>query len=450
MVSTAMQGGCTCENASYLRTGTGNVEIAALIAPRPLGMTAAADWTKEIATKGLPELKQHYKMLGVPSLVMARPLVQFPHNYNYVSRAVMYGWMNKHLKLGLPEPIVEEDFQPLSIAEMSVWDASHPRPPSGDAYERSLLKWITADSRRQMESLVPHDGPSLTEFRKVLGGAIDVLIGRRLPPAGAISVSAGQKTAALGDWPIQTMLLRNSVQHEELPLAVLRPRAWNGAAAVVWVSREGKQSLLDESGHPRPAIARLIEAGRAVIGLDLMGQGEFTPDGKPLARARLNSSGRDHWAQYAGFTFGYNYPLFAQRVHDILSAVSYAHDGLSAKRVSVVGLGGAGHWVAAARAQAGAAIDRAVVDTGGFRFARLTAIDDPDFLPGGAKYLDLPGILALSAPQPLWLAGEGRTPPPVVAAAYQAAGQGENLTCFSGQPDKQPSAAIAWLLQSGP
>ena len=60
MVSTAMQGGCTCENASYLRVGTGNVEIAALIAPRPLGMTAADDWTKEIATKGLPELKAHY------------------------------------------------------------------------------------------------------------------------------------------------------------------------------------------------------------------------------------------------------------------------------------------------------------------------------------------------------------------------------------------------------
>ena len=64
MVSTAMQGGCTCENASYLRIGTGNVEIAALIAPRPLGMTAADDWTKEIATKGLPELKAHYAHAG--------------------------------------------------------------------------------------------------------------------------------------------------------------------------------------------------------------------------------------------------------------------------------------------------------------------------------------------------------------------------------------------------
>ena len=65
MVSTAMQGGCTCENCCYLRVGTGNIEIAALTAPRPLGMTAADDWTKEMETKGLPELKEHYKLLGV-------------------------------------------------------------------------------------------------------------------------------------------------------------------------------------------------------------------------------------------------------------------------------------------------------------------------------------------------------------------------------------------------
>ena len=111
MVSTAMQGGCTCENAALLRVGTGNIEFAALIAPRPLGMTGADDWTKELATKGLPELKQHYTMLGVPELVMAKVHPQFGHNYNYVSREVMYHWFNKHLKLGLPEPIIEEDLQ---------------------------------------------------------------------------------------------------------------------------------------------------------------------------------------------------------------------------------------------------------------------------------------------------------------------------------------------------
>jgi hypothetical protein len=54
MVSTAMQGGCTCENACLLRVDTGNIEFAGLFAPKPQGMTSANDWTKEMATKGFP------------------------------------------------------------------------------------------------------------------------------------------------------------------------------------------------------------------------------------------------------------------------------------------------------------------------------------------------------------------------------------------------------------
>ena len=48
-----MQGGCTCENASLLRVDTGNVEFAALFAPKPLGMTTANDWTKQMSDEGL-------------------------------------------------------------------------------------------------------------------------------------------------------------------------------------------------------------------------------------------------------------------------------------------------------------------------------------------------------------------------------------------------------------
>lgn len=41
-------------------------------------------------------------------------LYHFKHNYNYVPGAAMYGWVNKHFQLGLPEPIVEEDYPRLS------------------------------------------------------------------------------------------------------------------------------------------------------------------------------------------------------------------------------------------------------------------------------------------------------------------------------------------------
>jgi dienelactone hydrolase len=441
MVGTAMQGGCTCENCCLLRVGTGNVEISALIAPRPLGMTAADDWTKEIATKGLPELKQHYRLFGKEDLVMAKPLVQFPHNYNYVSRAVMYLWMNKHLRLGLPEPIVEEDFKPLAKAEMSVWDDQHPRPRGGDEYERSLVRWITEDSQRQMEALVPRDAASLAEYRRVVGGAVDVMIGRSLPPAGAIQVASRHQQDA-GDWRMTKLLLSYPAEGEQVPAILLEPKP-AGKAVAVWIDKQGKQGLFDgsDSATPNAQVRGLLAAGIAVLGVDLFGQGEFTPDGKPLAKARLN---REHgWDRYLGYTLGYNHSLFAQRVHDLLSAVSYLRSSRPAgQRISLVGLGGAGHWVAAARAQAGPAVDVAVVDTAGFRFANIAALDDPDLLPGGAKYLDLPGILALSAPHRLIVLGEKGQMPLVVSAAYQAAGHPEAVSLPG---EGAPAQLVKWL-----
>ena len=146
MVSTAMQGGCICENACYLRVGTGNVEIAALIAPRPLGMTAANDWTKDILTKGLPELKQHYKMLGAENNVMAKALVQFPHNYNYVSREVMYQWMNRHLNLGLKEPGPRRGFY-ASLAERD--ERVGPRAPQTEGRRETRIVAHPVDDQRQ-------------------------------------------------------------------------------------------------------------------------------------------------------------------------------------------------------------------------------------------------------------------------------------------------------------
>ncbi|MCH2583773.1 MAG: acetylxylan esterase [Planctomycetes bacterium] len=111
MVSSSMQGGCTCENASLLRIGTGNGELAALFAPRPQGMTAANDWTKEMLVKGkgFHEIQKLYALYGKKDDVICPDLLRFPHNYNMVSRGHMYSWFNKHLGLGIKEPIAVKD-----------------------------------------------------------------------------------------------------------------------------------------------------------------------------------------------------------------------------------------------------------------------------------------------------------------------------------------------------
>lgn len=439
MVSTAMQGGCTCENANYLRIGAGNIDLAALMSPRPLGLIAADDWTKEMETKGFPELKQHYTMLGVPDRVALWAFLQFPHNYNYVSRSVMYSWMNRWLALGQKEPIVEQPFEPLSLQEMTVWDQAHPRPTGGPDFERKLLRRITEDSQKQLADLLPQNAQGLEKYRHVIGGAVEIMIGRSLPTPDQVEVVAvGSEERE--DYRLEKLLLRYKPAQEEVPALLFRPKTWESGRLSLLLHPEGKQAFFDAQGQPLPLIRQLLQKqAEAVLLIDLFGQGEFTEDGKPLVRQPLVGSGKEPWQAYAGFTYGYNYPLFSKRVHDGLTALAAARQPtIGAKKVRLWAVAGAGHWGAGLCAQAREAIDEARLETRGFRFKNLVAIDDVDFLPGGAKYLDLPGMLALAAPMPLILEGEEPSALDVVESAYKAAGAEKRLRIL-GPPNTQKS-----------
>jgi dienelactone hydrolase len=439
MVSTAMQGGCTCENACLLRVGTGNVEFAALFAPKPQCLISANDWTKEMSTKGFPELQELYRLMGAPDAIEHHPFVHFEHNYNYVSRAAMYAWMNRQFGLGLPTPVVEEDYPLLSAPELTVWDEQHPRPAGGDEVERGILRWWHQDSCRQLAALAPVDAASLRRYRDTVGRAWEVILGRGVPAAGDVSFAESARPKGKR---VRTVvgLLRCAARGEELPLVLLEPHGADGRVAL-WLHREGKAGLYEADGQIRAAVRRLLDAGVTVAGVDLLFQGEFLPDGKAVTETRRVKNPREA----AAFTFGYNHALFAQRVHDVLSALAFLRQRFPAGAVWVVGLEEAGPWAAVALTQAQDAVAKAAIDTGGFRFANVAAIHSPDFLPGGAKYDDLPGALALAAPTALWLAGEGAEGPALTRAAYIAAGAAGALTVAADSATAE--AAVDWLLR---
>ena len=450
MVSTAMQGGCTCENADYLRIGAGNIDLAALAAPRPLMMVAANDWTKELLTKGYPDLKNLYEMLGHEGRVHAQAFLHFDHNYNAVSRTAVYNFLNKHLGLGQKEPVIEKEFKPLSRAELSVWDAQHPKPSgeqAGDAHERAVVRWMTEDAAKQMAALSPKDEKSLGQFRRVVGAAFDVMIGRRVENVGAVEWELKDK-AEKGTYLQMAGLVTARDKGEQLPALFLHPRDnWN-KQVVIWVHEKGKAGLLGDDGTPVPAVDKLLKAGFSVASADLLYQGEFLTESQQGGDARVvgYGDGKQPWQKAAVYTFGYNRPLFAQRVHDVLTMVRLVQtDEHDAEKVHLVGLGPvAGPIAAAARAQAAGAVDKAAIDTGGFRFASLTKFGDPMFLPGAVKYGDLPALLALGAPGTLWLAGEPGGAKDV-AAAYGAAGKADALALPGGPADAL--SAAAWFAQ---
>jgi len=233
---------------------------------------------------------------------------------------------------------------------------------------------------------------------------------------------------------------------EQLPVVVLQSKeaTWPGQGrAVVWLDEAGKAGLFDAGGAPKSEISKLLAAGATVVGVDLLFQGEFLADGKPIARTRRVANTRES----AAYTFGYNHTLFARRVHDVLSTIALLQSRREAPvAVDLVAFGKSGPLAAAARAVAGGAVERLAIDTGGFRFGKLSDIHDVDFLPGGAKYFDLPGMLSLSAPHKLWIAGEGDQPPKIVKAAYEAAGAEKNVIAFAGSPGDQADAAVKWLI----
>ncbi len=390
MVSTSMQGGCTCENASLLRVGTGNIEFAGLFAPKPLGMTCANDWTKEMSTKGFPELKKLYAFLGAPDNVMLKRGEYFPHNYNAVSRSAFYGWLNRHFKLGQTEPVIERDYPRLTGAQLTVWDAQHPAPTAADpGFERHLLRILHEDSEKQLAELA---AKSPERHREVLRGGWDIVLDGGLEDAGD---TAWEMTAKKdqGSWIQMTGLLRNTSYHEELPAVFCYPKQWNGHT-VVWLTATGKAGLFAESGLLQPAIQTLVDSGATVLGLDLLYQGEFLADGKPLAQTPRVTNPREA----AAYTLGYNPAVFAHRVHDVLTAVKYIRGNeRPSKQLSLVALDRTGAIAAAARVQAGTAIDRAAIHKGRFRFSKVLDLRSPDFLPGGAKYGDVTGLLALGS-----------------------------------------------------
>ena len=397
MVSTAMQGGCTCENTSLLRVNSGNVEIAALFAPKPQGMNTANDWTKELATKGFPDLQKLYGLYGKKDYVTLQRGEHFPHNYNAVTRSGFYALLNKHFKLGFEATIIERDYQPLPKEKLTVWDDTHLAPKAADPeFERGLLRWLKTDAQQQIQALAQTD-----EGReKVLRPAIETLIGRPYAQAGAITFPDASTQWRDSHFRTQGRLL-NATYGEEVAVDWLQPTKPTGEV-VIWLDDAGKGSARLPDGTIRPELQELIDRGVGVLTADL-----FLQDDKKLKQTRVVTGPRE----VPAYTYGYNHALFAQRVHDVMTITSYLLTPRDAsqppiKKVSLAGFGQMGAVAAAARAVTGGAIAKAAVDTSGFRFGQLLDYRDPMFLPGGAKYLDVPGLLCVASTQPLWVAGE--------------------------------------------
>jgi hypothetical protein len=288
-------------------------------------------------------------------------------------------------------------------------------------------------SDKQIDALKPKDAAGLAEYRRIIGTALRVMIHDKLPDKDAIEFKyvgeAGEKDGV--HW--RKFLIDRKGEGEQIPALGLRGPKFNGTV-VVWIHPEGKRSLVKD-GKLVAAAQAILDKQAAILAVDVFGTGEFEDAKLPSIQEK-----------FAGYTFGYNRPLLANRIHDILTAVAFAQGHDETKMVHLVGFDKAGPWVGLARGLCGDAVARTAVDFDKFRFEKVRTVNDEMMLPGALKYGGLPALTALAAPGELFVHNhQGTGSGPWLKMTYKATGQPDRL---QRQSEKAaPEKVVSWLLR---
>lgn len=438
MVSTGMQGGCICENCSLLRLDTGNIELAGMMAPKPLAMSAANDWTKEILTKGFPELQHLYEMLGAKDHVAAKAWLEFGHQYNRHAREFMYAWFVKHLQ-GKDEVVKEQAFTPTDPKDLSVFDATHPRPKD-DSPAPAVRAALTKASDEQMAKLVPKDAATLKEFKRVVGTALRAMVRSDVPTVNSVTFWHGTNDqlavegVKVDGGAITRIGNPDRREGDAVPFFANRhqqailPKQW-----VIWLHPKGKSSVV-EGGKWNAAAKALLDAKSWLVAIDTLQTGEQVSEKRPQVDKN-----------YAGYTFGYNRALLAERVRDTLTAISLTASNKTIPTY-LVGWGEMGVVAVLAKALAGDRVAKTAADLNQFRFENVKDVNDPMMLPGAVKYGGLPAFLALCAPgEVLAHNHKGMSTGKLPKSAYDAAGASDKLTRSDDKLDD--AKVVEWLMK---
>ncbi|MEM9828899.1 MAG: alpha/beta hydrolase family protein [Planctomycetota bacterium] len=387
MVSTSMQGGCYCENASLLRIGTGNVELTAVFAPKPLGMTSVNDWTRDMMDDGYPELQKLYELYGNKENVLCKAYPRFPHNYNHVTRCLMYRFMNRHLKLDLPEPIMEDRVALWTPAELAVWNDEHPRPPGGDDLERAVTAEFAARSEAALADL---RNENVSKYRQLIRDAWRILIGRDLTAVAPVQMQVVDDLAGGAVSARRGRLIRQvGGRQEVIPLLQFGNGQRSAGRVSILLSGLEKSNLLGDDGRAIERVTEGLENQGMVYGIDLFGSGENLPVGMQIGIQRRVNDPRE----YCGFTYGYNPPRFARRVHDVLTLIDFVGRRHPGATIEIRAESDAVPIASVAALLSDGAVTSLHLGDDGFRFSEVESIWDAQFMPGAAKYGDLPGVL---------------------------------------------------------
>jgi dienelactone hydrolase len=323
MVSFIMQGGSLCENAPNLRLDTSNVEVASMMAPKPMLMTAATgDWTKNMMKEEYPAVRAIYSLYGKPENVEA-VLLDAPHNYNQPNREAMYAFFGKHV-LGENNAarLKERNIRVEKLQDMLVLH-NRTLPDNAISFAQLFDEW------------------------------------KRMAQAQTGSARERLTLALAAEWPAEVV---SQTQGERILLG----RAGRGDRIPgIWLKGSNPPALVvhpegAEAARKSPEVAKLVQAGRAVLMIDAFQTGSAVAPRDRTVPMFLTFNKSDD----------------ANRVQDIVTALAW----LKTPNTRLVGLGKAAVWCTFAAAVAKEQIDLQA-DLGRFTGADQDFVDS-FFVPG--------------------------------------------------------------------
>ncbi|MCB9386111.1 MAG: acetylxylan esterase [Bryobacterales bacterium] len=431
MISLLMQGGSPCENAPNLRIETNNVEIAGLMAPRPmLAVSATGDWTRNLPRNEGPALARLYSLLGAPDRFEYTQL-DAPHNYNQGSREAMYRFFGR-VVLGDAEAthFAEKGFTlPDPSDQLALWNKT--MPPNAVTAEKYVEDRIR-EANVGMLLLRPRNATLLRQARQAFRERLAYAM-MAFEPAPNELVAETAEEMPNGE----KLTLGRRDFGERIPAVYLKAATPNAAARpTLVVHPEGGAWALSSSESREGLVAKLLANGGDVLAIDA-----FQLAHAVAPRPDVAAAGRRAETYYTTF----NRTDTANRVLDVVIALAYLRSRTGAAEINLACLGETGPWCSLARAVASGSIHMAA-DLRLFDASKDEEFVDKLFIPHLRKAGDFraASTLWVEGGALLWNTAPG-FPSDWVRGSFEAASMSDKLMLLQDQVSD--IALAAWLTQ---
>ena len=388
MISHTMQGGCICENAPILRLDASNMEIASLMAPRPMVLVSTTgDWTRETPTVEYPAIRSIYALYNAADRLENHHF-DYPHNYNEDSRTAMYRFFGKWV-LGQPEKyadFTEPPFEKEPDEVLRVFPDGN--LPEGFGMKEDFMPELIESVRNKATAVLPQSPEERERFRDEYGVALFDILGLTLPESAGVTAKQVDRRVT-GDYVLERLVIYRPDAKQAIPALLYRPPG-TPEGAVLAVHGRGKAALANPgAGGPGLLVRTLLEGGNAVLCIDTFLTGEYQDPRTGSERTV------------------YKYPEAflptdtAYRIHDIVTAAAFLRNEIDAP-MALTGIGDAGVWALFAAA-VDPGIAKVVADAGDFDPHNDAQWARRHYLPCIRSVGDLNTAAAMIAPRPVEL-----------------------------------------------